>query len=181
MSIRFSLTFSCHRRTGTCDVSLETWSIVACVFKPSQNFQFGRVFDKDGRGVESEPSSASATPMDVDAVGKGNGKGCFVCGRPGHAQKDCKLNQAKGKAQGKGKAKDAQAISRRNLEHRRSVNLQRTTLRVLVLLHKLPLNGNAICLPRKIRSCFAFSFHQLQRPTMRRTHVRWSTLHQHHQ
>ena len=44
-------------------------------------------------------NSASATPMDVDAVGKGKGKGCFVC-------KDCKFNQAKGKAQGNGKAKN---------------------------------------------------------------------------
>ena len=60
-----------------------------------------------GRGAESEPSSASATPMDVDAVGKGKGTGCFVCGRPGHAAKDCKFNQAKCKAQGKGKAKSA--------------------------------------------------------------------------
>ena len=73
----------------------------------SEFLQFGRIFDKDGRGVESEPSSASATPMDVDAVGKGKGKGCFVCGRPGHAAKDCKVNQANGKAQGKGKAKNA--------------------------------------------------------------------------
>ena len=48
--------------------------------------------------MESEPNSASATPMDVDAVGKGKGKGCFVCGRPGHAAKDYKFNQAKGKA-----------------------------------------------------------------------------------
>ena len=56
--------------------------------------------------MESEPGSASATPMDVDAVGKGTGKGCFVCGRPGHAAKDCKFNRAKGKAQGKGKAKN---------------------------------------------------------------------------
>ena len=52
----------------------------------------------------SEPS-ASATPTDVDAVGKGNGKGCFVCGRPGHAAKDCKLNQG-GKGQSKGKTKN---------------------------------------------------------------------------
>ena len=72
----------------------------------SEFLQFGRVFDKDGRGVESESNSACATPMDVDAVGKG--KGCFVCGRPGHAAKDCKFNQAKGKAQGKGKAKNVQ-------------------------------------------------------------------------
>ena len=35
--------FSSHRRTSTCDVSLETWSIVACVFKPSQNKMVGRV------------------------------------------------------------------------------------------------------------------------------------------
>ena len=46
--------------------------------------------------------------MDVDAVGKGKGKGCFVCGRPGHAARYCQFNQAKGKAQGKGKAKNAQ-------------------------------------------------------------------------
>ena len=38
----------------------------------SEFLQYGRIFDKDGRGVESEPSSASATPMDVDAVGKGS-------------------------------------------------------------------------------------------------------------
>ena len=74
----------------------------------SEFLQFGRIFCKDGRGVESEPSSASATPMDVDAVGKGKGKGCFVCGRPSHAAKDCKLNQGKGKGQGKGKAKRSQ-------------------------------------------------------------------------
>ena len=72
----------------------------------SECLQYGRVFDKDGRGVDSEASSASATPMDVDAVGKCKGKGCFVCGRPGHAAKDCKFNQAKSKAQGKGKAKN---------------------------------------------------------------------------
>ena len=74
----------------------------------SEFLQFGRVFDKDGRGVESETTSTSATPMDFDAVGKGKGKGCFVRGRPGHAGKECKFNQAKGKAQGKGTAKNAQ-------------------------------------------------------------------------
>ena len=67
--------------------------------------QFGRVFHKDSRGVESEPSSTNATSMDVDAVDKGNGKGWFVCGRPGHAAKDCKFDQGKGKGQSKGKTK----------------------------------------------------------------------------
>ena len=75
----------------------------------SEFLHFGRVFDKYGRGVESEPSSASATPMDVDAVGKGKGKGCFVCGRPGLAAKDCKFNQAKGKAQGTGQSEERPA------------------------------------------------------------------------
>ena len=37
VEIVLSETFFCNRRTSTCDVSLETWSIVACVFKPSQN------------------------------------------------------------------------------------------------------------------------------------------------
>ena len=71
----------------------------------SEFLQFGRIFDKDGRGVEWEPSSTGVAPMDVDGVGKGKGKGCFVCGRPGHAAKDCKFNQAKGKGQSKGKTK----------------------------------------------------------------------------
>ena len=30
--------------------------------------QFGRILDKDGRGVESEPSSANVTSMDVDGL-----------------------------------------------------------------------------------------------------------------
>ena len=55
--------------------------------------------------MESEPSGANSTPMDVDGVGKGKIKGCFVCGRPGHAARDSKFNQAKGKGQGKGKTK----------------------------------------------------------------------------
>ena len=42
----------------------------------------------------------SPTPMDDDAAGKGKGKGCFVCGRPGHVAKDW-LNQCKGRAKGK--------------------------------------------------------------------------------
>ena len=73
--------------------------------KMSEFLQFVRICDKDGQGVESEPSSANATLMDVDRVGKGKGKGCFVCGRPSHAAKDCKFNQAKGNGQGKGKTK----------------------------------------------------------------------------
>ena len=52
----------------------------------------GQIFDKDGRGMESERSSANATPMDVDAVGKGTGKGCFVCGRPAHASEGKAMN-----------------------------------------------------------------------------------------
>ena len=68
----------------------------------SEFLQVGRIFDKDDRGVESEPSSPSATPMDVDAVGNGKGKGCFVCGRPGHAAKDCKLNQGQGQGPDQG-------------------------------------------------------------------------------
>ena len=52
--------------------------------------QFIRTFVKNGRGVESELSSARATPMDVHAVGKGKGKECFVCGRPGHEAQDCR-------------------------------------------------------------------------------------------
>ena len=43
--------------------------------------------------------------MDVDGVGKGKGKGCFMCGRPGHAAKDCNFNQATDKGQGKGMTK----------------------------------------------------------------------------
>ena len=82
-------------------VSIE-WCARTC-----QSFlQFGRISDKDGRGVESEPNSASTTPMDFDAVVKCKGKGCFVCGRPGHEVKDCKLNQGKGEGQPEqGKAK----------------------------------------------------------------------------
>ena len=83
----------------------------------SEFLQSGRIFDKDGRGVESESNSAGTTPMDVEVVGKGmgkgqenckgkgKGKGCFVCRRPGHAARDCKFNQAKGHDQSKGKGK----------------------------------------------------------------------------
>ena len=67
----------------------------------SEFLQFGQMFDKDGRGVESEPNSASTTSMDVDGVSNGKGEGCFVCGRPGHAAKDCKFNQAKARAKAK--------------------------------------------------------------------------------
>ena len=49
-------------------------TIVHCQIR-SEFFQFGLSFDKDGRGVESEPSNANATPMGVDGVGKGKGKG----------------------------------------------------------------------------------------------------------
>ena len=73
----------------------------------SKFLQFGRIVDKDGRGVESEANNTGPVPMDVDSVGKGKGKGkgCFVCGRPGHAAKDYRLNQGKGKGQANGKGK----------------------------------------------------------------------------
>ena len=44
----------------------------------SEFLQYGRIVDKSGRGVKSEPNSASATPMDVDANARGKVKGCFV-------------------------------------------------------------------------------------------------------
>ena len=69
-------------------------TVVQCA-RTCQILQFGRTFDKDGRGVESEPSSANATPLVV--LAKGKGKGCFVCGHPGHAAKDCNFNQARSK------------------------------------------------------------------------------------
>ena len=73
----------------------------------SEFLQFGRIFDKDGRGVESEPNNTGPAPMNVDSVGKGKGKtkGCFVCKRPGHAAKECRLNQGKGEGQANGKGK----------------------------------------------------------------------------
>ena len=55
--------------------------------------------------VVEEWSSANATPMDVDGVGKGKGEGRFVHERRGRAAKDCKLNQAKGKGKSKGMSK----------------------------------------------------------------------------
>ena len=73
----------------------------------SEFLQFGRIFDKHGRRVESEPNHTGPFQMDVDSVGEGTGKtkGCFVSGRPGHAAKDCKLNQGRGKGQTNGKGK----------------------------------------------------------------------------
>ena len=44
--------------------------------------------------------------MDADAVGKGKGKRCFLCGRPGQTVKDCMLDQGEGKGQSKGKTKN---------------------------------------------------------------------------
>ena len=74
----------------------------------------GQIGSSSGRKCQSFSSLAESStrmveewsrnpPMDVDGVGKGKGKGCFVCGRPSHAAKDCKFNQAKGKGQSKGK------------------------------------------------------------------------------
>ena len=68
----------------------------------SEFLQFGRIFDKDGRRVESEPSSANATPMDVDGVGKGKGKGCFVSG-PRSERLQVQLSQGQGPRQRKDK------------------------------------------------------------------------------
>ena len=53
--------------------------------------------------MESEPSSTNRwmlTPL-------AKAKGCVVCGRPGHAANDCKLNQGNGKGQSKGKSKSS--------------------------------------------------------------------------
>ena len=61
----------------------------------SEFLQFGPIFDKDGRGVESEPSSANATPMDV--VGKRKGMLRVRTSR--------QLNQANAKGKGKGMTK----------------------------------------------------------------------------
>ena len=72
----------------------------------SEFLQFGRIFDKDGRGVEPELSSASATPMDVDAVGEAKWKGVLrVVTFPATQRKDCKLNQGKNEGQSMGKTK----------------------------------------------------------------------------
>ena len=48
----------------------------------SKFLQFGRIFDKDGRKVESESNCVGQALMDVDAVGRWKGEACFVCGRP---------------------------------------------------------------------------------------------------
>ena len=61
--------------------------------------QFGWILDKDGRGLESEPSSASVIPMDVDAVGKGKDNGCFVCGRPDQRPQVGRLLEASGRSE----------------------------------------------------------------------------------
>jgi hypothetical protein len=59
-----------------------------------------------GRGSNRVPErfqpTPTTTPMEVDAVykGKGKGKSCHSCGKPGHFAKDC---WAKGGAEGKGK------------------------------------------------------------------------------
>ena len=47
-------------------------------------------------------------------VGKGKGKGCFVCGRPGHAAEDCKFNHAKGKRKSHGKGKTKSTATDKN-------------------------------------------------------------------
>ena len=54
-----------------------------------------KIFDKDGRGVKSEPSSANGTPMDVVGTRKGMLR----------VRTSRQFNQGNGKDQGKGKTK----------------------------------------------------------------------------
>ena len=69
----------------------------------SEFLQIGRIFDKDGREVESDPSGANSTPLDFDGVGKGMGKECSRS-RSERLQVQ-PFSQAKGKGQSKGKTK----------------------------------------------------------------------------
>ena len=70
----------------------------------SEFLQFSWIFDKDARGVESESNSAGAAPMDVDAVGKREGKGCSA-DVPTTRRKIASSTKARAKARVKGKEK----------------------------------------------------------------------------
>ena len=72
----------------------------------SEFLQFGRIFDKDGRGLDSEPSSASATPMDVDGVGKRKGMLRVRTSRPCSERLQAESRQGRGPEQGKDKEHD---------------------------------------------------------------------------
>ena len=68
-----------------------------------------RIFQSFSSLAESSTKMAeeSRWMLILLAKEKGKTKGCFVCGRPGHAAKDCRFNQGKGKGQANGKGKGA--------------------------------------------------------------------------
>ena len=76
----------------------------------SEFLHFGRIFDKDGRGVELEPSSANATPMDVDGVGRGKGKGMLRV-RTSQASSE-RLQVQSSQGQGPRQRKDKEYLNR---------------------------------------------------------------------
>ena len=71
----------------------------------SEFLQFGRIFDKDGRGVESETSSANGTPMDVDKAKERDASSADV---PATQRKTASSMKPKAKA----RAKERQRVPR---------------------------------------------------------------------
>ena len=77
-------------------------------------FQFGRVYEKEMVEQWSRNPAVLVHRRWMLMLSARAMDGCLVCGRPGHAAKDCKFNLVKGKAQGKGKGKAKSTLTDKN-------------------------------------------------------------------
>ena len=83
----------------------QTATVVQCARTCQRFFSLAESSTRMVEEWSRNPAVRTRRRWTLMVLAKARRKGCFVCGRPGHAAKDCKFNQAKGKGQGKGKTK----------------------------------------------------------------------------